>query len=96
MAKLDDSRIAWTIKSKGRFTDRDIAIAANLSTSRVLQLYREYRRNNSMPKLKKTCRKRRKISEEERIVIRKLYGIYNANTCYVGKILDSHGFSINI
>jgi len=97
MAKLDDNRIVWIIKSKSqaRLTNRDIADAANVSISRVQQLYREYKRSNSMPKLKKSGRKRKDITEEERIVVRKLYGIYKANACYLEKILLAHGYSIN-
>jgi len=97
MAKLDDNRIAWIIKSKSqaRLTNRDIADAANVSISRVQQLYRIYKRSNSIPKLKKSGRKRKEITEEERIVVRKLYGIYKANACYLEKILLAHGYSIN-
>jgi hypothetical protein len=93
MAKLDDDKIAWIIKSKSqaRLTNRDIADAANVSISRVQQLYRIYKRSNSIPKLKKSGRKRKEITEEERIVVRKLYG----NACYLEKILLAHGYSIN-
>jgi hypothetical protein len=66
MAKLDDDKIAWIIKSKSqaRLTNRDIADAANVSISRVQQMYRIYKRSNSIPKLKKSGRKRKEITEE--------------------------------
>ncbi len=97
MAKLDDSKVAWIIKSKaeGRLTNRDIADAVAVSISRVQQLYRIYKRSNCIPKLNKAGRKRKDISEEERNVIKKLYCIYKANACYLEKILHAHGYSIN-
>jgi putative transposase len=97
MAKLDDDKIVWIIKSKcqARVTNRDIADAVSISISRVQQLYRLYKRSGSVPKLKKAGRRKKDITEEERVVVRKLYGVYKANACYLEKILLAHGYSIN-
>jgi putative transposase len=94
MAKLDDDKVAWIIKSKseGSLTNGDIADAISISINRVQQLYIEYKRSNSVPKLKRAGRKRKDIIEEERNVVRKLYGIYKANACYLEKILSAHGY----
>jgi len=53
MAKLDDGKIVWIIRSKcqARVTNRDIADAVSISISRVQQLYRLYKRSGSVPKL---------------------------------------------
>ena len=44
---------------------------------------------------KNLAEREKDITEEERIVVRKLYGIYKANACYLEKILLAHGYSIN-
>jgi len=44
VAKLDDDKIAWIIKSKSqaRLTNRDIADAANVSISRVQSMFEKF------------------------------------------------------
>jgi hypothetical protein len=70
MAKLDDNRIAWIIKSKSqaRLTNRDIADAANVSISRVQQLYRIYKRSNSIPKLKNLVEREKKSAKRKELL----------------------------
>jgi restriction endonuclease len=66
MAKLDDNRIAWIIKSKSqaRLTNRDIADAANVSISSCTEYTKEataYQNSKNLVEREKKSAKRKEL-----------------------------------
>ena len=64
MIKLDEKKIQWIIreKGKGELSTTQIAKILNVSRRRVLQLWAEYRKTGKMPVIKKPGRPKKHLS----------------------------------
>ena len=66
-----------------------------VSTRRVQQLYREYKRNGTLHVQKKAERHKQPLPESVKNEIIKLYKMYRANASYICKILRAKGYNVD-
>lgn len=96
---LEQSQVEWIIRAKneGKMTNEAIARSQRISTSRVQQLHREYRRTGIVPVLKRAGRHRLPdVSELERTTIKQAYERFRMCACYLEPVILFHyGVKIN-
>jgi len=74
----------------------DIARVQEISTRRVRQLYSQYRKSGTVPRLKKPGRpKAPDVTENERAIIKDAYERFRLCACYLERALSSNGIRIN-
>lgn len=94
---LEQKQIEWIIKAKneGR-KNSEIAYIQGISVRRVQQLYSTYKKNGSIPTLRKPGRPRAPdISEQERSIIKDAYERFRMCACYLEQVLSSYGIKIH-
>jgi len=79
MAKLNERKIRWIIheKLRGRGTG-ELALIQRVSSRRIKQLWREYRRNGRLPTLGKPGRPRKHLPIKEETTILEAFDRYQA------------------
>jgi len=94
--KLDEKAIKWIIREKEKGTPtRTIAEIEGISTRRVNQIYKQYKETGKIPKLRKSGRPRKELSEEEIKSIKEAYEEYRCNAVVLQKILKESGYNIS-
>jgi len=94
---LSEDQVKWIVNAKleGKLTNREIASVQDVSTRRVQQLYREYKRNGTLHVQKKAERHKQPLPESVKNEIIKLYKMYRANASYICKILRAKGYNVD-
>ena len=94
---LDQAQVEWIIKAKDRcMKNADIARIQEISTRRVRQLYSQYRKSGTVPRLKKPGRpKAPDVTENDRAIITDVYERFRLYACYLERALSSNGIRIN-
>jgi putative transposase len=97
MAKLDDRKIRWIIQQKmrGRGAD-ELALIQRISCRRIEQLWQAYKRDGSIPILKKPGRPRKTpIALRDITLIPKAYDRLKVNTLSLESVLKhNHGLKL--
>jgi len=94
---LSEDQVKWIVNAKleGKLTNREIASVQGVSTRRVQQLYKEYKRNGTLHVQKKAGRHKQPLPEQVKYDIIKLYKMYRANASYICKILRAKGYNVD-
>ena len=94
---LDQAQVEWIIKAKDRcMKNADIARIQEISTRRVRQLYSQYRKSGTVPRLKEPGRpKAPDVTEHERAIIKDAYERFRLCACYLERALSYDGIRIN-
>jgi len=95
---LTDDQIKWIVKQKieGKLKNEEIAAVQGISIRRVKQIYSLYKKNGSLPVLKKAGRHKASVTEEERKVIIEAYGQFKSCASYLERIIkQKYGLRIN-
>lgn len=88
MRKLDQSKIDWIIRQKGKGTpNRDIARAMDISVRHVQRIHAAYVLAGTAPILCDSGRHRRKTAPDEVDAVLKAYGEYCCGAVYLERIL---------
>jgi len=94
---LTDDQIRWIVKQKieGKLKNEEIASIQGISVRRVQQIYSLYKKNGSLPVLKKAGRHKASITEEERKVIIEACGQFKSCANQERIIKQKYGLRIN-
>jgi len=94
---LTDDQIRWIVKQKieGKLKNEEIASIQGISVRRVQQIYSLYKKNGSLPVLKKAGRHKASITEEERKVIIEACGQFKSCANQEHVIKQKYGLRIN-
>ena len=96
MRKLNQQKIRWIIKEidKGERTTYRIAKTMNITPQWTRELHRQYHTTSQYPYPKKSGRKPRPITEEEKTTVLEIRKQHPLNAVTLEKILDEQGTHI--
>lgn len=96
MAKLNDKKIAWIIRSKELgLRSSEIAFIQNVTARRVNQIYLHYRRTGKRPLLKEPGRPMEPLEEKVIKRIKEIHHEYKASACMIEIILRLEGVKVS-
>ena len=89
---LTDDQIKWIVKQKveGKLKNEEIASVQRIFVRRVQQIYSAYKKNGSLPVLKKAGRHKASVSGGERKVIIEVYGQFKSCASYLERIIKQN------